>query len=95
VKPSRVPVAVLEEAGRLVALFGVANDAFDHGSEAEAAELRERATAGLRAIVGGHPALLELAPRLSRMLDWGLLTYTWPTVLEAIEQAIGERSAGR
>jgi hypothetical protein len=84
---SRVPPQVLEEAGQLVTLFGVANDAFDHGSVAEAAELRRRATSGLRALLARHPALLELAPRLVLMLDQGLLTYTWPTVLRAIENA--------
>jgi hypothetical protein len=84
------PVDVLEEVRRLVTLFGVANDAADHGSSAEAAELRERATLGLRAIVARHPSLLELLPRLLKMLDQGLLTYTWPTVLDAIESAIGK-----
>lgn len=89
--PSHIPVEALEEARRLVTLFGVANDAYDHGSTEEAAELRERATSGLRAIVDQHPSLLELLPRLPGMLDRGLLTFTWPTVLEAIESAMDER----
>ena len=69
-------------------LFGVANDAFDHGSVDEAAQLRERATSGLRSLIASHPALLDLVPRLGEMLDAGLLTYTWPTVFRAIENAI-------
>lgn len=91
---SRIPLEVLAEVGRLLTLFGVANDAFDHGSTAEAARLRERGTSGLRALVVEHPALLELAPRLPSMLDHGLLIYSWPTVLDVIENAIREQSTG-
>ena len=93
-RSSRIPVQVLEEVGQLVTLFGVANDAFDHGSVEEAAQLRERATRGIRALIAKHPTLLDLAPRLPKMLDGDLLTYTWPTVLKAIENAILDRTAG-
>jgi hypothetical protein len=88
---ARLPLQVLEHAAELVTLFGVANDAFDHGSVAEAAELRQRATSGLRTLLARHPALLDLAPRLPQMLDGELLTYTWPTVLKAFESAIASR----
>ena len=91
---SRIPDHILEEVGQLVNLFGVANDAFDHGSVEEATQLRERATSGIRALIVRYPSLLELTPRLPQMLDEGLLTYTWPTVLKAIENAIGDRTAG-
>jgi ketosteroid isomerase-like protein len=90
----RIPLDTLQEAGRLVTLFGVANDAFDRACVAEAAELRARATSGMRALIAEHPSLLELAPRLPVMLEAGLLTYTWPTVLKAIENAMVERTHG-
>ncbi|KAB2969684.1 MAG: hypothetical protein F9K18_00905 [Thermoanaerobaculia bacterium] len=89
-----IPVEVLEQVSRLLHLYGVANDAFDHGSVDEAAQLRQRATRGIRAALAEHPSLLELAPRLPEMLDRGLLTYSWPTVLEAMEQAIADRTSG-
>jgi hypothetical protein len=89
-----IPVEALEEVRRLLDLFGVANDAFDHGSVDEAAQLRERATRGIRAALAGHPSLIELSPRLPEMLDRGLLTFSWPTVLEGIEQAIADRTSG-
>lgn len=88
---SRVPAEVLAEVARLVSLFGVANDAFDRRCFDEALRLREEGTAGLRAAIGRHPALLEIVPRLPVMLDQGLLTSTWPTVLAAVEKAAGER----
>ena len=87
---SRIPRQVLEEAGQLVTLFGVANDAFDHGSVAEAANLRERATSGIRALIAKHPSFIDLVPRLPVMLDQALLTYTWPTVLKALENAVAD-----
>jgi hypothetical protein len=75
-----------------VTLFGVANDAFDHGSVGEADQLREEASTGIRSLVAKYPSLVEWLPRLPRMLDEGLLVYTWPTVLSAIETAIADGS---
>jgi hypothetical protein len=90
---ARIPPQVLKHASELVTLFGVANDAFDHGSVAEASEIRQRATSGLRTLIAQHPALVDLAPRLPKMLDAELLTYTWPTVLKAFESAIDDPAA--
>jgi hypothetical protein len=90
----RIPLCDLEEARRLVTLFGVANDAYDHGSRDEAQRLHDEATRGLRAIVAKRPSLLDWLPRLPEMLDEGLLVYAWPTVLRGIENAIAERSSG-
>ncbi len=83
---SSLPPEVLAEVRELLHLFGVANDAHDHGSTEEAVRLRSRATAGLRAALAAHPALLETVPNLPRMLDSDHLTYSWPTVLKAIER---------
>lgn len=88
-----VPVEVLEEVRRLLELFGVANDAFDHGAVDEAAQIRERATRGIRAALAGHPSLLERLPRLPEMLDRGLLTFSWPTVLTVVERDIADRTS--
>lgn len=94
VSQSPIPVEVLEEVRRLLDLYGVANDAFDHGSVDEAAQIRERATRGIRAALAEHPSLLELSPRLPELLDRGLLTFSWPTVLKRIEQALADRISG-
>jgi hypothetical protein len=89
----RVPLQDLEEAKRLVTLFGVANDAFDRGSAREADQLREEASMGIRSLVAKYPSLVEWMPRLPAMLDEGLLVYTWPKVLNAIENAIADGSS--
>lgn len=92
---SRLPPAVLDEVRELLNLFGVANDAHDHGSIEEAGRLRSRARAGLRAALAAHPSLLEMVPSLPRMLDGDALTYSWPTVLNAIEQGAATGDAAR
>lgn len=92
---SRLPRAVLDEVRELLDLFGVANDAHDHGSTEEAGRLRSRAKSGLRAALAAHPSLLEMVPNLPRMLDGDGLTYSWPTVLNAIERGAVTGDAAR
>lgn len=75
----------------LLTLFGVANDAEDHGSGREAVELRERATTGIRALAARHPVVHRLIPDLSDVLDRELLVFTWPTAVARVEAELAEQ----
>lgn len=59
----------LKRLRELLALFHVANDADDHWSSAEAAEIRQRAIQGIRDLIAEQPFVLELFPALESELQ--------------------------
>lgn len=84
------PGEPLAEAIELLTLFGVANDAEDHGGGEEARELRARAVAGLRRLLGEAPGLRRLLPTLADDLERpAILVVRWVTHVEALERALG------
>lgn len=87
--PEAERIQALKRMTELLELFGVANDAEDHGSGAEATELKNRATDGIRAIAAEHPVVHEIIPNLEEILERGLLVFSWPTALKRVELEIG------
>lgn len=90
------PAALLAQAAELLTLFGVANDAEDHGSGEEARELRARAIAGLRRLLGEAPGLGRLLPTLAGDLERpAILVVRWVTHVEALERTLGAATTAR
>jgi hypothetical protein len=70
--------AVLLELAPLLEKFGVANDAQDHGSGAEARELRRSARARIAELLQQHAFLERLIPALRWELEHGNIEdVTW------------------
>ena len=64
-------------------LVGSANDAEDRGLGREAAGMRTRAAAALRALLDDHPVVRDLLPDLATELDTGhIFGFGWTNLLD-------------
>ncbi len=81
---------VLESLRSHLVNFGTANDAQDHGAEAEAVELRRVATDRIRELLREHAFVAELFPRLNADLGtWRIETAGWSGALDDVERRLG------
>jgi hypothetical protein len=83
---------ILERLSEFLWLFGTANDADDHHCGPEGAQLRERATAGIRELIREHPFVVEALPGLERELETGHIEgFGWSNLVDALD---GTRDGG-
>lgn len=81
--------AVLEKLRAFLWWYGTANDAQDHGAEAEAGQLRRKATAGIQDLLREHAFLADLFPGLGADVGTSRMeTSAWSTAVDAVERRL-------